>query len=74
MFIGSRHSISSIFVISQDYYKHPETTIEPDENLHQIFGRNNFRDVQNLYQDKASMALTLNEYKLVTSGFWVERY
>ena len=35
---------------------------------------NNFRDVQNLNQDKASMDMTLNEFKLLTSTCWNENY
>ena len=34
----------------------------------------NFRDVQNLYQHKASMDMTLDEFKYLTSTCWNERY
>ena len=33
----------------------------------------NFRDVLNLYQDKSSIDLTLNELKLLTSTCWNEK-
>ena len=33
-----------------------------------------YRDVQNLYHDKASMDMTLNEFKLLTSTCWNEKY
>ena len=35
---------------------------------------NKFRDVQNIYQDKASMDMTLNEVKLLTSTYWYKNY
>ena len=35
-----------------------------------MFKPNNYRDVQNLYQDKASMDMTLNEFKTLTSTCW----
>ena len=46
MFRRSRHKISTIFKISQDYYKLPKRTIRANENIYQIFKPNNFRDVQ----------------------------
>ena len=38
------------------------------------FKPNNFRDVLNLYQDKSSMDMTSNEFKLLTSTCWNEKY
>ena len=38
------------------------------------FKQNNPRDVQNLYQDKASMDMTLNELNILTFPCWNERY
>ena len=35
---------------------------------------NIFRDVQNLYQDKASMDMTLNEFRNLTKTCWNENY
>ena len=67
MFKRSRHNNLSIFIISQDYYELPKRTIRANGNIYHIFKPNNFRDVQNLYQDKASMDMTLNEFKLLTS-------
>ena len=66
MFKRSRHNILSIFIISQDYYELSKKTIRCNGKIFHIFKPNNFRDVQNLYQDKSSMDLTLNEFKLVT--------
>ena len=63
MFIRGRHNILSIFLISQDYYELPKRTIRANGNIYHTFKPNNFRDVQNLYQDKASMDMTLNEFK-----------
>ena len=74
MFKRSRHNNLSIFVISQDYYELSKKTIRCNGNIYHIFKSNNFRDVQNLYQDKASMDMTLNEFKFLTSTCWNKNY
>ena len=74
MFKRGRHNNLSIFIISQDYYEIPKRTIRANGNIYHIFKPNNFRDVINLYQDKASMDMTLNEVKLLTSICWNEKY
>ena len=74
MFKRGRHINLSIFIISQDYYELPKRTIRANANIYHIFKPNNSRDVQNLYQDKASMDMTLNEFKLLTSICWNEKY
>ena len=63
MFKRSRQNNLSIFILSQDYYELPKRTIRANGNIYHIFKTNNFRDVQNLYQDKASMDMTPNEFK-----------
>ena len=67
MFKRGRHNKVSKFIISQDYYELPKKIIGANGNIYHIFKPNNFRDVQNLYEDKASMDMTLNEFKLLTS-------
>ena len=74
MFKRGRHNNLSIFIISQDYYELPKKTIRANGNIFHIFKPNNFRDVLNLYQDKSSMDMTLNEFKLLTSTCWNEKY
>ena len=74
MFKRGRQNILSIFIISQDYYELPKKTIRVDGNIYHIFKPNNFRDVLNLYQDKSSMDMTQNEFKLLTSTGWNEKY
>ena len=74
MFKRSRHNNLSVFIISQDYYKLSKKTIRCNGNIYHIFKPNNFRDVQNLYQDKASMDMTLNDFKYFTSTCWNEKY
>ena len=74
MFKRSRHNKLSIFIISQDYCELSKKTIRCNGNIFHIFKRNNFRDVMNLYQDKRSMDMTLNEFKLLTSTCWNEKY
>ena len=70
MFKRSRHNNLSIFIISQDYYELSKKTIRCNGNIFHVFKPNNFRDVLNLYQDKSSMDMTLNEFKLLTSTCW----
>ena len=74
MFKRSRHNNLLIFIISQEYYELPKRTIRANGNIYHIFKLNNFRDVLNLYQDKSSMDMTLNEFKLLTSSCWNEKY
>ena len=74
MFKRSRHNNLSSFVISQDYYELPRKTIRANGSTYHKFKLNNHRDVQNLYQDKASMDMTLNEFKLLTSTCWNENH
>ena len=74
MFTRSRHSILSIFIISQDCYQIPKKTIRANGNIYHKFKPINIRDVQNLNQDKASMDMTLNEFKYLTSTCWNEQY
>ena len=74
MFKRGRHNYLSIFKISRDYYELPKRTIRANGNIYHIFKPNNCRDVQNLYQDKASMDMTLNDFKYLTSTLWSEKY
>ena len=74
MFKRSRHNNLSIFIISQDYYELSKKTIRCNGNIYHIFKPNNFRDVLNLYQDKALMDMILNEFKILTSTCWNKIY
>ena len=74
MFKRSRHNNLSIFIISQDYYELSKKSIRCNSNIFHIFKPNNFRDVLNLYQDKASMDMTLNEFKYLSNICWNEKY
>ena len=74
MFKRSRHINLSIFIISQDYYELPKKTIRANGNIYHIFQPNNFLDVRNIYQDKASMDMTLDEFKYLTSTCWNQNY
>ena len=67
MFERSRDNNLSSFIISQDYYELPKRTIRANGNIYHIYKPNNSPDVQNLYQHKASMDMTLNKTKLLTS-------
>ena len=59
-FKRSRHNILRFFIINQDYYELPKKTIGANGYIYHIFKPNDFRDVQNLYQDETSMDMTLN--------------
>ena len=74
MFTRSGHNNLSIFILSQDYYELSKKTIRCKGNIFHIFKTNNSRDVLNLYQAKASMDMTLNEFKLLTSICWNQNY
>ena len=74
MFKRSRHNSFSIFIISQDCYELSKKTLRCNGNIYHIFKPNNFRDVQNLYPDKTSMDMTLNEFILLTSICWNRSY
>ena len=43
-------------------------------NIYHIFKPNNFLEVRNFYQEKASMDMTLNEVNFLTSICWNEKY
>ena len=70
----SLHNILSIFIISQDYHELPKKTIRSNGNIYHIFKPNNFLNVRNIYQDKVSMDMTLDEYKYLTSTCWNKIY
>ena len=70
MFKRSRHNNLSIFIISQDYHELPKRTVRANGKIYHIFKPNNFTDVQNLYQDKASMDMTFSEFKFLTITCW----
>ena len=74
MFKRSIHNNLSIFIISQDYYELPKKTIRANGNIYHIFTPSNFLHVRNIYQDKASMEMTLDESKYLTSTCWNEKY
>ena len=74
MFKRGRHNNLSIFIISQDYYELPKKTIRAIGNIFHLFKTNNYLDVRNIYQDKASMDMTLDEFKSLISICWNEKY
>ena len=74
MFKRKRYNSLSIFIFSQDYYELSKRTIRANGNIYHILKPNNFRDVQNLYQDKASMDMTLSEFKYIGSTCWDKKH
>ena len=74
MFKRSRRNNISIFITSQGYYELSKKTIKANGNIYHIFKSNSFRDVQNLYQDKALMDMTLSEFKYLTNTCWDKKY
>ena len=43
-------------------------------NIYHIYKTNKFLDVRNFYRDKSPVDMTLNEFKLLTSTCWNEKY
>ena len=77
MFKRSRLNSLTFVAFSQNYYELPKRIIRVNGNVYHIFEiseTNIFRDVQNIYQDKASMDLTLNEFKYLNSTCWDEKF
>ena len=74
MFRRSRHNNFSIFIISQKYCELPRRMIRANGNIYHIFKPNRFSDVQNLYQDRTSIDMTLDEFNLLTTTCWNKNY
>ena len=74
IFKRRRHTNLSIFIIRQDYYELPKSTIKATGSIYHMFKPNIFRVVQNLYQVKAGMDMTLNEFEFLTSICLNEKY
>ena len=72
-FKRSRHNNLSIFIISQNHYELSKKTIRCNGNIDHLFKPNNFLDVRNIYHDKASMDMTVNEFRLLTFTCWIEK-
>ena len=70
----SRQNNSSISIFGQAYYELPKGTIRSNGNIYYTFEPNNYSDDQILYQDKASMDMTLVDFKYLTSTCWDEGY
>ena len=73
IFKRGRHSNISAFIISQDYYELPKQTIRTNCNIFHLFKPHNLGDVQNLYQNKASMDMTIKEFKFLCSLCWQDK-
>ena len=52
----------------------PKKTIRANGIIYHIFKPNNFLDVRNIYQDKESMDMTLDEFKYLTSICWNKNF
>ena len=73
-FKRQRRNNTSLFILSQDYYKLPKKIVHGNGNIYHIFTPNKLRYVQNLYQDKVSMAMTFTEFKYLTYTCWDKKY
>ena len=73
-FKRGRHNNLSVFIISEDYYELPRRRLLCYSIIFRLFKPNNFYDVRNIYQDKASMDMTLDELKLLASTCWYGKY
>ena len=74
MFKRGRLNNLSIFIISQDYYELPKKTIRANGNIFRLLKTNNYLDVRNIYQNKASMDMTLDKNKSLISICWNLKY
>ena len=70
----SRNNNISVFIISQDYYELPKITIRANSDIFHLFKPINYKDVQNLFQDKAIMDMTNDEFKILCSICWQNKY
>ena len=66
--------ILSIIIISKDYYELSKRGMRAIGNNYHVFRPKNFRDVQNLHQNKALSDMTPNELKLLPSICWNEKF
>ena len=73
MFKRSRQKNLSIFLFNQDYYELPKLPTRANENIYHILKPNNFRGVQNVYQDKTSIDMVPNGFNLITSTCWTDK-
>ena len=60
--------------LDEMYYLFPKKKIRAKDNIHHIFKPNFFLDVRDIYQDKASIDMTLDEIKYITNTCWNEKY
>ena len=74
LFKRRRRKKPSTFLIIQDYYHFPKRSVRAKANIYHNFKPNSFRDVLSLQQDKSSMDMLLNEFILLTSTCWIEKY
>ena len=74
MFERGRHNILSIISLREDFYELPKKAVRANGNFYHIFKLNDYGDVQNLYQDKPSMDVTLDEFKYLTVICWNENH
>ena len=72
-FKRSRHKISSIFIMSQDSYELSKKTVRANGSIFIIFPIQTISEMY-LYQDKASIDMTFDEFKFLTSGCWDKNY
>ena len=56
------------------FLRNNKKTIRANGNIYHIFKANNFLDVRNIYQDKASIDMTLNDFKYLNRTCWNKNY
>ena len=72
-FKRSRHKISSILIMSQDYSELSKKTVRANGSIFIIFPIQTISEMY-LYQDKASIDMTFDEFKFLTSSCWDKNY
>ena len=74
IFERSRLSKISIFIFGQSYYELPKKNIGDSGIIYHIFKTNKFTVVENLYEDKASMDMTLFAFHFLIFNSWIEKH
>ena len=75
-----KHCLNHLDIVIFSFYSQSrllqitKRTIRANGNLHHMFKSNISRDVPNLYQDNASVNMTLNDFKFLRPNCRTERY
>ena len=72
--LNDLETIINLFSFQSRLLRAPKKTIRANYNIYHTSIPNNFTDVQNLHQDQELVNMKLDEFKLLTSTCWKEKY